>query len=147
MRVLLEHGPMYFEEPKFSEFIAFWAWDVLRVGTSRFFLALNLNLSNILFLVILVFKVLMRRTRTKTLKKCRQRKHAFKNWKQRLFLFVKHLNKEGKLVIETWPRLTNKIISWILASFSTKPEMNDTSYCYFACIHPLNLSGIILENI
>ena len=34
----------------------------------------------------------------------------------------------------------------MLASFSTKPEMKDTSYCYFACVHPFNMSGN-LENI
>lgn len=87
--------------------------------------------------------LLMRRTRPKTLRKCRQRKNVLINWKQWRFLFEKHFNEEEKLVIETWPRLVNKVNSWMLASFSTKPEMNDTSYCCFACIHLLNLSGFI----
>ena len=34
----------------------------------------------------------------------------------------------------------------MLASFSTKPEMNVTLYCGFACVYPLNMSGN-LENI
>ena len=27
----------------------------------------------------------------------------------------------------------------MLTTFSTKPEMNDTSHCCFACIHPLSI--------
>ena len=79
--------------------------------------------------------LLMTRTRPKTLRKYRQRKSVVTNWKQWRFLFEKHFNEEEKVVIETWPRLVNKINSWMLASFSTKPEMNDTSYCCFAYIH------------
>ena len=51
--------------------------------------------------------------------------------KLRVFLFEKHLNEEEKVVIETWSRLINKINSWLLVSFSIKPEMNDTSLCQF----------------
>ena len=48
-------------------------------------------------------------------------------------LFEKHFNEEEEVVIEKWPRLINKINSRMLASFSTKLEMNDTSHCCFAC--------------
>ena len=75
-----------------------------------------------------------------------KRKNILLNWKQWWFLLEKNLNDEEGVVIKTWLRLINKINSWMLTSFPIKPEINDTSNCCFARIHPLHLSSI-LENI
>lgn len=102
--------------------ITFWSRDVLRVATQ--------SKTVDYCLVILVFKVLKRRTRTKCSENVADEK-MFCKLKQWWFLFEKHLNEEEEIVIENWGGggLINKINSRMLASFSTKPRMNDTSHC------------------